>query len=220
MLSPLFPHTYTDQTHSIRAVYNDASSKIGVMVRPVLASDAVPVENITAAEEKVFALAEVGQTFDVSQISGNPTCIGDAFVALAINILRAANLIAARTRRGAGNAAFMHPKSLAILKEISTDTFTEGNGDKSGRWIEAGMLSGVHLYVSETMAEDEVVVVYQGSLDNVLVDAPAALFRDGENFSLYVLPSTETTLGDASDYVQRIKIVHESIEALKAELTN
>lgn len=192
MLSPLFPHTYADKTASIRVVYNETSRKIDVIVDRVLASDTAPIENVEAAEEAVFGLAE--DEYTVTPAGAETT----------INILRAANTIAARTRRGAGNVAFMHPSTLAIVAEDSG--YAKDRGEKVGRWTHAGKLNNtINVYVSDSMTEDEVVVAYANSKE-LSCDAPAALFERDGAFSLYVLPSTESTLGNAADYVQRIKI--------------
>ena len=48
-------------------------------------------------------------TYDQANVSGQATFVGDQHAALAVLINRAANLIAARTRRGAGNYVVVSP---------------------------------------------------------------------------------------------------------------
>jgi len=61
-------------------------------------------------------LAGAGTTldFNANTITGTPTYVGDRHALLAIEINRAANRIAARTRRGAGNYIVVSPEALTI----------------------------------------------------------------------------------------------------------
>ena len=69
------------------------------------------------------------QTYDQSAVSGTATFVGDEHAALAVQINRVSNLIAQRTRRGAGNYAVVSPFALTILQSATTSAFartTEG----------------------------------------------------------------------------------------------
>ena len=55
-------------------------------------------------------------TYDQAAVSGTATFVGDEHAALAVQINRVANLIAQRTRRGAGNYAVVSPFALTILQ--------------------------------------------------------------------------------------------------------
>jgi hypothetical protein len=55
-------------------------------------------------------------TYDQSQVSGTATFVGDEHAALAVLINRVSNLIAQRTRRGAGNWCVVSPFTLTILQ--------------------------------------------------------------------------------------------------------
>jgi len=57
------------------------------------------------------SLASTEFTYDQSLVSGTATFVGDEHAALAVLINRTANLIAQRTRRGAGNYAVVSPAS-------------------------------------------------------------------------------------------------------------
>src|SRR5210317_860578 len=55
-------------------------------------------------------------TYDQGAVSGTATFVGDEHAALAVQINRVSNLIAQRTRRGAGNFAVVNNQALTILQ--------------------------------------------------------------------------------------------------------
>src|SRR5210317_288909 len=55
-------------------------------------------------------------TYDQGAVSGTATFVGDEHAALAVQINRVSNLIATRTRRGAGNFAVVNNQALTILQ--------------------------------------------------------------------------------------------------------
>ena len=61
------------------------------------------------------ALAATDYAYDQAAVSGTATFVGDEHAALAVLINRTANLIAQRTRRGAGNWAVVSPAALTVL---------------------------------------------------------------------------------------------------------
>ena len=68
-------------------------------------------------------------TYNQGGVSGTPTFVGDQHAALAVLINRSANLIASRTRRGAGNYVVVSPTILTVLQSATTSAFartTEG----------------------------------------------------------------------------------------------
>ena len=75
------------------------------------------------------SLASTEFTYNQATVSGTATFVGDEHAALAVLINRVANLIAQRTRRGAGNWAVVSPASLTVLQSATTSAFartTEG----------------------------------------------------------------------------------------------
>ena len=71
-----------------------------------------------------------GFTYNQAAVSGTATYVGDEHAALAVVMNRAANRIAQRTRRGAGNWAVVSPAALTVLQSASTSAFartTEGS---------------------------------------------------------------------------------------------
>ena len=97
------------------------------------------------------ALATVDQTYDQSLVSGTATFVGDEHAALAIQINRVANLIAQRTRRGAGNWAVVSNQALTILQSATTSAFartTEGTFEAPTNTKFVGTLNGaMRIYV-------------------------------------------------------------------------
>ncbi len=63
------------------------------------------------------------ETYNQAAVSGTATFVGDEHAALAVQINRVANLIAQRTRRGAGNWAVVSPTALTILQSATTSAF-------------------------------------------------------------------------------------------------
>ena len=58
------------------------------------------------------------EAYDQNAVSGTATFVGDEHAALAVLINRAANKIAQRTRRGAGNYAVVSPQALTVLQSL------------------------------------------------------------------------------------------------------
>ena len=81
----------------------------------------------------LFSLAGTGAGLAFDQtggtFTGSPHYVGDEHAVVAILINQAANLIAARTRRGAGNWIVISPSALTVLQSATTSAFartTEG----------------------------------------------------------------------------------------------
>ena len=168
-------------------------------------------------------------TLDFSSLSGTSTYVGDRHAALAIEINRSANRIAARTRRGGGNYVVVSPEALTILQSASTSTFartTEGSFEAPTNTKFAGTLNGtVKVFVDNYAADGtDVLVGYKGSSET---DAPAFYcpyvplmstgpVMDPTTFEPVVsfmtrygykeLTNTASSLGNAADYVDHISL--------------
>ena len=121
------------------------------------------------------ALAATEYTFDQAAVSGTATFVGDEHAALAVMINRVSNLIAQRTRRGAGNYAVVSPFALTILQSATTSAFartTEGTFEAPTNTKFVGTLnSSMRVYVNAYASDDTPVLVgYKGSSES---DAPA-----------------------------------------------
>ena len=167
------------------------------------------------------------EVYDQAAVSGTATFVGDEHAALAVQINRVANLIAQRTRRGAGNYAVVSPFALTILQSATTSAFartTEGTFEAPTNTKFVGTLnSAMRVYV-DAYATDatDVLVGYKGSSES---DAPAfycpyiplmssgvvldpATFEPVVSFMTrygYVeLSNAASSLGNAADYLGKV----------------
>jgi hypothetical protein len=175
------------------------------------------------------SLASTEFTYNQATVSGTATFVGDEHAALAVLINRVANLIAQRTRRGAGNYAVVSSASLTVLQSATTSAFartTEGTFEAPTNTKFVGTLNGsmrvfVDSYASDTTA---VLVGYKGSSE---ADAPAfycpyiplmssGVVLDPTTFEPVVsfmtrygyieLTNTASSFGNAGDYVGEIAV--------------
>ena len=168
-------------------------------------------------------------TYDQSAVSGTANFVGDQHAALAVLVNRAANDIASRTRRGAGNYIVVSPTALTILQSATTSAFartTEGTFEAPTNTKFVGTLnSSVRVYVNHYAGDAAPVLVgYKGANE---MDAPAfycpyiplmssgvvldpATFEPTVSFMTrygYVeLSNAGSSLGNAADYVNIIAI--------------
>ena len=172
-------------------------------------------------------------TFDQSAVSGTATFVGDEHAALAVLINQQANLIAQRTRRGAGNFAVVSSEALTILQSATTSAFartTEGTFEAPTNTKFVGTLNNaMRVYVDGYAATGtDVLVGYKGSSE---ADAAAfycpyiplmssGVVLDPSTFEPVVsfltrygyieLSNTASSLGNAADYLARIAISNPS----------
>ena len=212
----------------------DAEAMHGVDVEAEI-MQALAQEIVVEIDQEIIGslrtLAGAGTTLDFNGISSDykPTYVGDRHALLAVEINRAANRIAARTRRGAGNYIVVSPEALTILQSASTSTFartTEGSFDAPTNTKLAGTLNGsIKVFVDSYAADGtKVLVGYKGSSET---DAPAFYcpyiplmstgpVMDPSTFEPVVsfmtrygyieLTNTASSLGNAADYVDAITL--------------
>jgi len=168
-------------------------------------------------------------TYDQANVSGQATFVGDQHAALAVLINRAANLIATRTRRGAGNYVVVSPTMLTVLQSATTSAFartTEGPFEAPTNTKFVGTLNGtMRVFVDQYAADDSPVLVgYKGDGE---IDAAAfycpyiplmssgtvldpATFEPTVSFMTrygYVeLNNQASSLGNAADYLAKIGV--------------
>ena len=168
-------------------------------------------------------------TYDQGAVSGTATFVGDEHAALAVLINRTANLIAQRTRRGAGNYAVVSPASLTVLQSATTSAFartTEGTFEAPTNTKFVGTLNGtMRVFVDSYAADTQAVLVgYKGASET---DAPAfycpyvplmssGVVLDPSTFEPVVsfmtrygyieLSNTASSFGNAGDYVGEIAV--------------
>ena len=181
------------------------------------------------------ALAATDYAYDQAAVSGTATFVGDEHAALAVLINRTANLIAQRTRRGAGNWAVVSPASLTVLQSATTSAFartTEGTFEAPTNTKFVGTLNGAMKVYVDGYADDSksVLVGYNGSSE---ADAAAfycpyiplmssGVVLDPSTFEPVVsfmtrygyveLTNTASSLGNAGDYVGEISVANLSFQ--------
>jgi hypothetical protein len=185
--------------------------------------------------QSLRSLAATEETYNQAAVSGTATFVGDEHAALAVQINRVANKIAARTRRGAGNYAVVSPTALTILQSATTSAFarsTEGTFEAPTNTKFVGTLNAsMRVYVDGYAADSTPVLVgYKGSSE---ADAPAfycpyiplmssGVVLDPSTFEPVVgfltrygyveLTNTASSLGNASDYVGKVNITNANLK--------
>jgi len=174
------------------------------------------------------SLASTAQTYDQAAVSGTATFVGDEHAALAVMINRASNLIAQRTRRGAGNWAVVSPTTLTLLQSATTSAFartTEGTFEAPTNTKFVGTLnSAMKVYVNTYADNDDVLIGYKGASES---DAAAfycpyiplmssGVVLDPSTFEPVVsfmtrygyveLTNTASSLGNAADYLAKVAV--------------
>ena len=175
------------------------------------------------------SLASTEFTYNQATVSGTATFVGDEHAALAVLINRVANLIAQRTRRGAGNYAVVSSAALTVLQSATTSAFartTEGTFEAPTNTKFVGTLNGsMRVFVDSYAADTTPVLVgYKGSSE---ADAPAfycpyiplmssGVVLDPSTFEPVVsfmtrygyieLTNTASSFGNAGDYVGEIAV--------------
>jgi hypothetical protein len=210
----------------------DAQSMHGIDVEAEIM--AALAQEITAEIDQEIllslrSLASTEFTYDQALVSGTATFVGDEHAALAVLINRTANLIATRTRRGAGNYAVVSPASLTVLQSATTSAFartTEGTFEAPTNTKFVGTLnSAMKVYVDSYASDTTPVLIgYKGSSE---ADAPAfycpyiplmssGVVLDPSTFEPVVsfmtrygyieLTNTASSFGNAGDYLGEVAV--------------
>jgi hypothetical protein len=217
----------------------DAQAQQGIDIEAEIM--AALAQEITAEiDQEILAslrsLGTVEETYDQSLVSGTATFVGDEHAALAIQINRVANLIAQRTRRGAGNWAVVSNQALTILQSATTSAFartTEGTFEAPTNTKFVGTLNGaMRVYVdaylpdsgSQSIKDNQVLIGYKGTSE---ADAAAfycpyiplmssGVVLDPATFEPVVgfltrygyveLTNSASSLGNAADYLGKVSI--------------
>jgi len=210
----------------------DAQSQHGIDVEAEIM--AALAQEITAEIDQeillsLHTLATTEYTYNQSQVSGTATFVGDEHAALAVLINRVANLIAQRTRRGAGNWAVVSPAALTVLQSATTSAFartTEGTFEAPTNTKFVGTLNGAMKVFVNSYAQDDtpVLVGYKGSSETdaaafycpyiplmssgVVLDPgtfePVVSFMT--RYGYIELTNTASSFGNAADYLGEIGI--------------
>ena len=210
----------------------DAQSMHGIDVEAEIM--AALAQEITAEIDQeillsLSTLAATEFTYNQATVSGTATFVGDEHAALAVLINRVANLIAQRTRRGAGNFAVVSPASLTVLQSATTSAFartTEGTFEAPTNTKFVGTLNGaMRVFVNSYAADTaNVLVGYKGTSEadaaafycpyiplmssGVVLDPstfePVVSFMT--RYGFVELTNTASSFGNAADYVGEIAV--------------
>ena len=210
----------------------DAQSQHGIDVEAEIM--AALAQEITAEidQEVLRSLATLAgtgtDTYNQASVSGTATFVGDEHAALAVLVNRAANRIAQRTRRGAGNWAVVSPGILTVLQSATTSAFartTEGTFEAPTNTKMVGTLNGaMKVYVNTYAADDDVLVGYKGTSESdaaafycpyiplmssgVVLDPttfePTVSFMT--RYGYVELSNTASSLGNAADYLEKVEV--------------
>ena len=211
----------------------DANAMHGIDVEAEIM--AALAQEITAEiDQEVLAslgslAGNAAETYDQTAVSGTATFVGDEHAALAVQINRVSNLIAQRTRRGAGNWAVVSPFALTILQSATTSAFartTEGTFEAPTNTKMVGTLNNaMKVYVNTYAADNAPVLVgYKGTSESdaaafycpyiplmssgVVLDPgtfePTVSFMT--RYGYVELSNTASSLGNAADYLGKVDI--------------
>ena len=216
----------------------DAQSMHGIDVEAEIM--AALAQEITAEIDQEILLslrqlAATEYTYNQATVSGTATYVGDEHAALAVLINRVANLIAQRTRRGAGNWCVVSSEMLTVLQSATTSAFartTEGTFEAPTNTKLVGTLNNaMRVFVDSYAASGTSVLVgYKGSSET---DAAAfycpyiplmssGVVLDPSTFEPVVsfmtrygyveLTNTASSFGNAADYVGEIAVANISFQ--------
>jgi hypothetical protein len=211
----------------------DANSMHGLDVEAEI-MQALAQEITAEIDQEIIAslLALAGtatDTYNQGTVTGQATFVGDKHAALAVLINRSANLIASRTRRGAGNYVVVSPTILTVLQSATTSAFartTEGPFEAPTNTKFVGTLNGtMKVFVNQYAADDaDILVGYKGDgeMDAAAFYCPyiplmssgtvldPATFEPTVSFMTrygYVeLNNQASSLGNAADYLSKIGV--------------
>jgi len=181
------------------------------------------------------SLAGTEFTYNQAAVSGTATYVGDEHAALAVLINRTANLIASRTRRGAGNWAVVSPAALTVLQSATTSAFartTEGTFEAPTNTKFVGTLNGaMKVYVDSYAGDTQAVLVgYKGSSEadaaafycpylplmssGVVLDPSTLESVVGfmTRYGYVELTNTASSFGNAADYLGEIAVSNLSFQ--------
>ena len=186
-------------------------------------------QEVLASLRNLAGAAESDVQYDQTAVSGTATFVGDEHAALAVMINRAANKIAQRTRRGAGNFAVVSPHTLTVLQSATTSAFartTEGTFEAPTNTKLVGTLnSAMKVYVDAYASDStDVLVGYKGTSEadaaafycpyiplmssGVVLDPgtfePVVSFMT--RYGYVELNNTASSLGNAADYLARVSV--------------
>lgn len=215
----------------------DAQSQYGANVEEELTSVLAQQIVVDIDQEilaKLRAIAGVERnTFDMNLVSGVGTSVVDEHAALAVLINKESNDIARRTRQSSANWMVISHSVLSLLQSAGASQFArttdaELEAPTNNKYV--GTLNGaIKAYVNTYATDDDVLIGYKGS-DEISAAAyycpyipvmSSGTITDPQTFEhvmalmtrygFVAMTNPANGLGNAADYLARIKVVKESL---------
>jgi hypothetical protein len=222
IISPLFPVVYRNNGFFYRVKQDiplptihvgdqglalEPGKSRGLSVHMDMSLPGRVVKTAVDAENEVFALALRTQTFDSTPPNTSPTWMGGcSYVNPFMLMNRCANMIAARTRRSTGNLAFMRRSAFdTIMLHGPVTPMSVIPEQPIGRWHYLGdMNHTIRMYVTddEDFPEGRIIICLANGMD-----APAHLIEWNGQTHISVMQSTNYSVGNPVDYLQRIDFI-------------
>lgn len=215
----------------------DAQSQYGANVEEELTSVLAQQIVVDIDQEilaKLRAIAGVERnTFDMNLVSGVGTSVVDEHAALAVLINKESNDIARRTRQSSANWMVISHSVLSLLQSAGASQFArttdaELEAPTNNKYV--GTLNGaIKAYVNTYATDEDVLIGYKGS-DEISAAAyycpyipvmSSGTITDPQTFEhvmalmtrygFVAMTNPANGLGNAADYLARIKVVKESL---------
>ena len=167
-------------------------------------------------------------TYDQNKISGVATSVVDEHAALAVMINRYSNEIARKIRKASANWAVVSHEVLSVLQSATASQFvrtTEGTFEAPTNNKFVGTLNGtLKVYVNTYATDNDILIGYKGSdeIDAAAYYCPyvpvmcSGTILDPNTFEhvmamstrygFFALTNPANSLGNAADYLARIKV--------------
>lgn len=210
----------------------DAESQYGANVEQELTS-ALAQQIVLDIDQEILArLRSIAglsvATYDQNKISGVATSVVDEHAALAVMINRYSNEIARKIRKASANWSVVSHTVLSVLQSATASQFvrtTEGTFEAPTNNKYVGTLNGtLKVYVNTYATDDDILIGYKGSdeIDAAAYYCPyvpvmsSGTILDPNTFEhvmalstrygFFALTNPANSLGNAGDYLARIKV--------------
>lgn len=195
----------TAEFEAIRKNLNEEQASAPRLSIQILKEDvsAVRYPALEHAENAIFAQVDLAPLFDEPREQQSRTVNP-------ILINRAANRIASRTRRGAGNVVLVHEDDLPLITGTGLNSFQPGESARTiGRWTNVGTLNHcIEIWTTPdnppgfTRARGwrSALVGYRGNE----MDAGGYIAETPTGYGFVSLPNSPSSMGNMNDYFQMV----------------
>lgn len=212
----------------------DAESQYGANVEAELTTALAQQIVLDIDQEILFRLRSIAglsvATYDQNKISGVATSVVDEHAALAVMINRYSNEIARKIRKASANWTVVSHEVLSVLQSASASQFVrtvDGSFEAPTNNKYVGTLNNtLKVYVNTYATDNDILIGYKGSdeIDAAAYYCPyvpvmsSGTVLDPNTFEhvmalstrygFFALTNPANSLGNAGDYLARIKVEH------------